>query len=246
VNLEPLQQRLTPLRQRFDDLRTALAMPRIEVVVSRGRPREDAVLRDFRRRHPRFKLVGRKVVGVALLPLDDFADAEGYLDGLRYARRRVRRAARLGFTVALFDPNQRRSEMLAIHGSMPERQGRPIDPEYLDPQAAYEIAPDIEYIGVFRGDVVVAYSELLYAGDIVGMARVMGHGDHLDEGIMFLLTAGIVEHVKSVHPQTRYVFYDMFFGAGAGLRSFKTHLGFRPYYVRWRRELCGPGAVAPR
>ncbi|MET0819070.1 MAG: hypothetical protein ABWZ67_16010 [Solirubrobacteraceae bacterium] len=228
----------------LDDLRTAAAMPRVDIVLSRGRPREEAVLRDFRRRHPRFRVVGRKAVGVALLSLDGFADADDYLDGLRYARRRVRRAARLGYSVALFDPNQRRSEMFAIHASMPERQGRPIDPEYLDPDATYELAPDIEYIGVFRADVVVAYCKLLYTGDIVAMARVMGHGDHLEEGVMFFLTAGIVEHVKSKHPETRWVFYDMFFGAGAGLRSFKTHLGFQPHYVRWKRELSGRGGVA--
>jgi hypothetical protein len=27
----------------------------------------------------------------------------------------------------------------------------------------------------------------------------------------------------------------MFFGAAEGLREFKTHLGFRPHYVRWTR-----------
>lgn len=232
MSARPLQQRLGLL---FDDLRTALAMPRVQIVLSRGSAREEAVLRDFRRRHPRFRVVGRKAVGVALVSLDEFADVDGYLDGLRYARRRVRRAARLGYSVALFDPNEHRSELLAIHESLPERQGRPIDAEYLDPEVTYEIAPDIEYLGVFKDDVVVGYSRLLYTGDIAGMMRVMGHGDHLEAGIMFLLTAEIVGHLKSAHPETRYLFYDTFFGAGAGLRAFKTNLGFRPYYVKWTR-----------
>jgi hypothetical protein len=47
--------------------------------------------------------------------------------------------------------------------------------------------------------------------------------------------AGIVEHVKANRPDIHYVFYDMFFGASQGLRAFKTHLGFRPHYVRWKR-----------
>jgi hypothetical protein len=51
------------------------------------------------------------------------------------------------------------------------------------------------------------------------------------------LVAGIVDHVKQERPQTRYVFYDTFFGAREGLREFKTRAGFSPHYVRWKREV---------
>jgi hypothetical protein len=226
------------------DVRTAVMMPRLDVVASRGEPPEDEILRFLRRPHPRYRIVGSKVVGAALLRLDEFDDVEGYLAPLRSTRKRVRRATRLGYTVALFDPNDRRSELLAIHTSLPERQGEPIDPSYLDPDTAYATGPYVEYVGVFRDEAVVAYSELRYAGEIVGMNRVMGHGDHLADGIMFLLMAGIVEHVKEPHPETRYVFYDMFFGAGDGLREFKTRVGFRPYYVHWKRAPRRPGETA--
>jgi hypothetical protein len=224
------------IRGVLDDMRTAAAMPRVRIVLSRGRPHEEALLRSFRRPHPRYKLVRSKAVGVALLPLDDLADVDAYLATRRTARKRVRRAERLGYTTGVFEPNERRDELLEIHSSIPERQGRPIDAEYLDPDAVHKTGPHLEYMGVFSGDRLVAYSALYYAGDIVGMMRVMGHGEHLDNGVMFLLSAGIVGHVKATHPETRYVFYDTFFGAGAGLRWFKEHLGFRPYYVRWTRE----------
>lgn len=224
------------IRGVFGDVRTAAAMPRVRIVLSRGRPHEEALLRSFRRPHPRYKLVRFKAVGVALLALDDLADVDAYLATRRTTRRRVRRAERLGYTTGVFEPNERRDELLEIHASIPERQGRPIDAEYLDPDAVYETGPYLEYIGVFRGGRLVAYSELCYAGDIVAMMRVMGHGEHLDDGVMFLLTAGIVGQVKATRPQTRYVFYDTFFGAGTGLRSFKAHLGFQPHYVRWKRE----------
>jgi hypothetical protein len=226
------------LRGVLEDLRTAAAMPHVQIVLSRGGAHEEALLRSFRRRHPRYKLVRFKAVGVALLALDDVADVDAYLATRRTTRRRVRRAERLGYTTGVFEPNERRDELLDIHSSIPERQGRPIDAEYLDPGAVYRTGPDLEYVGVFCGDRLVAYSELHYAGDIVAMMRVMGHGDHLDGGVMFLLAAGIVGHVKDTHPKTRYVFYDMFFGAREGLRSFKAHLGFRPHYVRWKRELA--------
>lgn len=225
------------VRRVLDDLHTLATMPRVEVVASRGGVVEDEVWRDFSRPHPRFKVVARKAVGAELLPLDELGGAEEYLARLRYARRRVRRASRLGYTVALFDPNERRAELLAIHASLPERQGRPIDAEYLDPEAASPTGREYAYVGVVRNDTVVAYSRVQYAGDIAGMDRVMGHGDHLEAGVMFLLVAGIVDHVKQVRPQTRYIFYDTFFGAGEGLREFKTRAGFSPHYVRWKREV---------
>jgi hypothetical protein len=226
------------------DVRTAVTMPRLDVVASRGAPSEDEILRFLKRPHPRYRIVGSKVVGAALLRLDEFDDVEGYLAPLRSTRKRVRRAARLGYTVALFDPNDRRSELLAIHTSLPERQGEPIDPSYLDPAAVYAAGPDVEYVGVFREDALVAYSELRYAGEMVSMNRVMGHGDHLADSIMFLLMAGIVGHVKEARPETRYVFYDMFFGAGDGLREFKARVGFRPYYVHWKRAPKHPRETA--
>lgn len=224
------------LRRALDDLRTLATMPRVRVVLSRGHPDEDEVLSRFRRRHPRYKVVGSKVVGVALLPLDDVGDGEDYLSGARYVRRRARRASKLGYTVGPFDPDEGQADLLAIHSSLPKRQGRPIDPEYLDPTAVAKRGPNVEYLGVHLDGVVVAYSRLDYVGDIAGMGRVMGHGDHLENGVMFLLMAGIVGHVKSTRPQTRYVFYDTFFGAPEGLRAFKTNAGFRPYLVRWTRE----------
>jgi hypothetical protein len=226
------------------DVRAAVRMPRLDVVASRGEPPEDEILRFLRRPHPRYRIVGSKVVGAALLRLDEFDDVDGYLASLRSTRKRVRRATRLGYTVALFDPNDRRSELLAIHTSLPERQGEPIDPSYLDPGAVYATGPYVEYVGVFRDDALVAYSELRYAGEIVGMNRVMGHGDHLADSVMFLLMAGIVGRVKEAHPETRYVFYDMFFGAGDGLREFKTRVGFRPHYVHWKRAPKHPGETA--
>ncbi len=230
---------LSRARRLLDDLQTAATMPHVQVVLSHGEAGEDALLQAFRRPHPRYKIVGTKVVGVALLPLDEFRDPDAYLAAFRTARKRARRAARLGYTVDVFDPEDRSLELHAIHASLPERQGRPIDPDYLDPNAVERRGPGIDYLGVFRDGILVGYSRVEYAGEIAGLGRIMGHGDHLENGIMFLLTAGIVGHVTSTRPQARYLVYDTFFGAPPGLRWFKTHLGFRPYYVRWKREPDG-------
>ena len=225
------------VRRLLSDLRTAATMPRVAIVASRGDPAEEQLLRVLTRPHPRYRIVGSKVVGAALLPLDEFDDVDGYLAELRYARRRVRRARRLGYSIGSFEPEERRSELLAIHRSLPERQGRPIPAPYLDPAAVYERGPLVDdYLGAFRDGTLFAYVELRYAGEIVVLNRVMGHGERLRDGIMFLLMAGVIDHLKAARPETRYVFYDMFFGAGEGLRGFKSHLGFRPHYVRWKRD----------
>src|SRR3954447_23591523 len=104
------------------DVRAAVTMPRLDVVASCGEAPEDEILRFLRRPHPRYRIVGSKVVGAALLKLDEFNDVAGYLGPLRPTRKRVRRATRLGYTVGLFDPNNSRSDLLAIHTSLPERQ----------------------------------------------------------------------------------------------------------------------------
>ncbi len=219
------------------DLRTAATMPRVDIVVSRGDPEEEQLLRLYSRPHPRYRVIANKSVGAALLALDEFDDVDGYLADLRYARRRVRRAGRQGYTVAPFDPGAHRAELLAIHTSLPERQGQPIADAYLDPDAEWATGPHMEYLGVFAADgALVAYGHLWYAGEVVEMNRIMGHGDHLENGVMFLLMAGIVGHLKDERPDIHYVFYDMFFGAAEGLREFKTHLGFRPHYVHWKRQ----------
>jgi hypothetical protein len=236
--------RLDRARRLVADLRTAARMPRIDVTVSRGEATEEEALRFFSRPHPRYRIVASKAFGAAMLPLDEFDDVDGYLATLRYARRRVRRARRMGYTFGAFDPEERRSALLTIHTSLPERQGRAIGAAYLDPEAVYDKGPHLEYFGVSREGILVAYSQLRYAGEIVGLNRVMGHGDHLDDGIMFLLVAGVVEHVKATRPDVHYVFYDMFFGASQGLRAFKTNLGFRPHYVRWKRELAASHRAA--
>jgi hypothetical protein len=135
---------MSGLRRALADLRTAVTMPRVQIVLSRGEPDDDEVLHRFRRPHPRLNLVG--------------------------------------------------------------------------------------------AGTVIAYTRLDYVGDIAGMGRVMGHGDHLDNGAMSLLMAGIVEYVKAARLGARYLLYDTFFGAPEGLRAFKLNVGLRPHFVRWRRE----------
>ena len=110
----------------LDDLQTAMAMPRVDIVVSRGSPAEDRILLELRGR------IGSDVRGRWRCCRSTNSMMSKDLANLRYARRRVKRASRLGHKADLFAPNDRRSELLAIHRSLPERQGRPMAAVYLD------------------------------------------------------------------------------------------------------------------
>src|SRR5690242_2562972 len=109
------------MRRLVDDLQTAMTMPRIDIVASDGSRAEDEILLRLNRPHPRYRIVRRKTVGVALMPLDDVVDMDAYLANHRYARRRVNRAVSRGHEAHLFAPTYRRTELFAIHRSVPER-----------------------------------------------------------------------------------------------------------------------------
>jgi hypothetical protein len=44
----------------LDDLQTAMAMPRVHIVVSRGSPAEDKILLELARLHPRYRIVDER------------------------------------------------------------------------------------------------------------------------------------------------------------------------------------------
>ena len=53
-----------------------------------------------------------------------------------------------------------------------------------------------------------------------------------NDGIMHMMVVDIVEQLIS-QGSVRYLMYDTYFGAGQGLRMFKTMLGFQPYRAKY-------------
>jgi hypothetical protein len=212
-------------------------MPAVEIVMWGGEA-EHQVFASFIGRHPRFPLVQRKRWGVALLALPERFD--GYFAGkARLAlRRKRRRATELGYTFARINPLAELEPIHAINGSLDVRQGRPIDPDYLDPAAlrAY-FSRSTETFGIRDAEGrLVAYLDLRICGEVAVLSRLLGHGDALDQGVMYLLVSETLRELldaRSIGGPVRWVMYDMWFGAAPGLRYFKGRLGFAPYRVRW-------------
>lgn len=217
--------------------REVARLPRVEIPLWGGETCE-AMYRSFTSRHARFPLVQRKAWGIALLPLTDtfetyFSDPERSL-----LRRKARRAEKKGYRYDRFLARSRLDELLAINASAPERQGRAMDDAYLDADAfASSLDRCPEFRGVFdREGTLVAYAEVPVCGDLFLLSRLLGHEEHLDEGVMYLLIGEVVREMTARREGTGHPawgMYDTMVGAGPGLRFFKERLGFRSYNVRW-------------
>jgi hypothetical protein len=54
---------------------------------------------------------------------------------------------------------------------------------------------------------------------------------------MYLLMTDVIEEkfeLAKTAGNPKWIMYDTWLGASAGLRQFKAVLGFSPYWVRWR------------
>ena len=105
---------------------------------------------------------------------------------------------------------------------------------------------DKSFWGVFlpeeghsQGDVVtndrlVGYISLWSYGNHAWYSRIMGHGDHLPNGIMYLLHFSVVDHFLSrPGPRPEYLFYGAFrSGPKSGtLTEWKTRCLFEPRLI---------------
>ena len=226
--------RLTWVREQLAAVRR---MPQVTIHLdndTRGRN----LKREFTSRHPRYKVIGRKTIGVALLPVPE--DGASFLKGKsrQVLRTNLNRAKKAGYLVSEFTPANHVAEILAINSSAQDRQGRPMSVQYTDPEAVNSYCRShASLLGVFGDAGLVAYLEPLASGEVTITNRILGHRDYLDNGIMYLLMLGAVEwcvNRRRQDPRARWLMYDMMLGAQPGLRYFKERIGFTPHRVRWR------------
>lgn len=192
----------------------------------------------FTRRHARWRLIQSHRWGVALLRVPDKFD--DYLRGpdRSHLRRELNRANRAGFTFAPLDPVARFDEIMAIHRSADERQGRPIHPAYLNEETVrryFERSADVFGVTDASG-VLQAYLCLRTCGDVACVERLLGHVDALKQGIMWVLITGAIQELigrRQAEGGPTWFMYDMFSGASPGMRQFKRWIGCEPYRVSW-------------
>lgn len=163
----------------------------------------------------------------------------GYLENIGdKARNMIRKAQRQGYAYRKVDPNAYLDDVLAIRTSNPERQGRPI-PEY------YKIRPTEMFdepfrngcerhgegfFGVFKNDRLVAYTTIFFYGELGQVNHILGHADHLQDGVMNLLVSEMVAEIIRDRPWVRAInyLYPHQSKANAGIGLFKRSIGFMP------------------
>jgi hypothetical protein len=231
----------------FSDALALRKLPRVKIDLryreaASNDPFYASLVRQFYReslaRHPRYLVIPRFTVGVALFHLPDSYDT--YFRCIEAAgRRNCKKAMRLGYDFRRIEHNHHLSEISAIRRSKEVRQG-PMSEALLrgdvvpvsNPQTLNRIH-DYPYFGVLRDGSLRAYAGCFICGEVCLLEHVFGHGDFESDGIVPRLYCGIVEYLLANHPEIRYFAYGTYMGAGETLRRFKRKFLFQPHNVDW-------------
>ncbi len=170
----------------------------------------------------------------AVLPLP--ATLEEWRGEHRTARKRADRATRKGYRFLGVQRHLRAAELHQINTSAPERQGRPMSLGYQQPpsETPLPVYPcprhAVRTYGVETSDgQLVAYCWIYRAGDLALVSQILGHLDHLENEIMYLLAQGVIGAERDGH-----LVYNRYDSGGEGLRFFKDRCGFEPTEVDWQ------------
>ncbi len=156
----------------------------------------------------------------------------------RTARKRAIRCGKRGYRFVNVRPEDRNEELHAINTSMPERQGRPMSagyrepPHYTDDPVYPCTRHTVRRYGVEHADgTLVAYLWLYRAGQLALISSILGHAQHLENEIMYLLWAGMVER-ESAEPGG-FIVYNRHDSGTDGLRFYKDRVGLAETPVEW-------------
>ncbi len=164
--------------------------------------------------------------------------AAGWRSEHRTARKRAARAERLGYVFAETDFSVHSDDIFVINTSLGERQGRPMTEGYTVNRRRGQLSDDqtrcprhrTHTYGVLKRDKLVAYMTLHRSGDLAMVSMILGHGDHFDAGIMFLLMQGAVTDQAG---RGGFFYYNVHSSGTDGLRWAKERYGFRPADIEW-------------
>ena len=173
---------------------------------------------------------------MSVAPIQSFDE---WMADHRTARKRARRCLERGYRFVHVHPDQRADELHAINTSLPERQGRPMSSGY-QRRPIYTADPvypctrhAVRRYGVEHEDgTLVAYLWLYRAGKLALVSQILGHAQHLENGIMYLLWAGMVD-CESAEPGG-FLVYNRHDSGTDGLRFYKERVGLAETPVRWQ------------
>lgn len=172
----------------------------------------------------------------AVLPLP--TSLSDWRQAHRTARKRADRAYRRGYGNTVIQRHRRAAEIHAINISAAQRQGRPMSTSYNawpseEPLPTYPCGRHaVRTYGVEdHTGTLVAYAYIYRAGDLVLVSQILGHADHLENEIMYLLAENVLACEVAFGPGV--VVYNRWDSGTDGLRFFKERLGFQPMQVEW-------------
>lgn len=167
------------------------------------------------------------------------ADFDAYLAEHRTARKRAGRAARRGYQFAEIDREDHAEAIFEINTSAETRQGRPMADSYrhrieFSPLPEYPCARHaISTYGILDdAGVLRAYTWVYRVGDLAMFSQILGHADHLEHEIMYLLVVEALRDQAAVGAGV--AFYNRHDNGTSGLVFFKERCGFRPVRVDWQ------------
>ena len=159
-------------------------------------------------------------------------------DQHRTARKRADRCERRGYTFGPIDRHMFSDDIHAINTSADVRQGRPMSSGYFQrtdygPLPAYPcVRHAVRTYGVLGAQGLVAYLWLYRAGQLALVSQILGHADHLDREVMWLLWQGMVDAESQVD-QDGVIVYNRHDSGTDGLRWFKERVGLEETRVEW-------------
>ncbi len=178
--------------------------------------------------------VGYEACSVLALP----ASLEEWRAAHRTARKRADRCIRLGYRFVHVVRHERADEILEINLSAPERQGRPMSDGYREMPST---TPDPEWVCERHGvhpygvetasGTLVAYLWVYRAGELALVSQILGHADHLENGIMYLLWQGML---TSEPTDDCHLVYNRHDSGTDGLRFYKERVGLEETAVTWK------------
>jgi hypothetical protein len=157
------------------------------------------------------------------------------------ARNMIRKAQRQGYAYQKVDPDAYLDDVLAVRTSDPERQGKPI-PDYYKIRPVQMIDEPFrngcrlhgeDFFGVFKDGRLVAYTTIFFYGELGQVNHILGHAEHLQEGVMNLLVSEMVREVIEHRSWVRAInyLYPHVSKTNTGIGLFKRSIGFLPERV---------------
>ncbi len=178
--------------------------------------------------------------------------------------REVRRAVQRGYDCRQLNPRELIDEIVVINHSKARRCGRAMTAPYCRSAAQLhsDAHHDVEFQhpvcpchydrwwGVFQPHgVLVGYIRVRRNGNYALIAQLLGHGEHLSNGVMYLLHHEVMRWLCDSGDRATGAIDHLIYGGmdqgGDGLQRWKHRMGYRAAFARCSADDVASSALEP-